>query len=378
MIGKLKAWFPIGVFAILWLDLWRQLSYEWQTNEQYAYGWFVPILAVSLFLKKWPTRPVPWVSARGEGARRSIFDSPGFRSQPHSALSSPVASAPPSPVSSPFLLSIFIFLLCLFLFPLRVVHEINQDWSLCSFLLTLTVAGLSLYAVFLMGGWPWVKHFAFPICFTLVAVNWPNRIENSLKYRLMNAVAGLTVELAGWLNIPALQHGNVIQLSTGPVGVEDACSGIRSLQSTIMAGWFLGEFYLLRWPQRFLLLALGPPLAFFFNIIRTLFLTWQASMAGEAAISRWHDSAGITISVVCLGCLWLIAVLMVRRQKPAASSPGVSGAGESRPVFSPALVRGRWSVAGSPRAFMLACGLWTLCVIAFTEAWYRAHETRPR
>ena len=26
---------------------------------------------------------------------------------------------------------------------------------------------------------------------------------------------------------------------------------------------------------------------------------------------------------------------------------------------------------------MLACGLWTLCVVALTEAWYRAHESNP-
>jgi len=219
--------------------------------------------------------------------------------------------------------------------------------------------------VFLMGGWPWVKHFAFPICFTLVAVNWPYRIENSLKHRLMNAVTGLTVEILGWLNIPALQHGNVIELSTCSVGVEDACSGIRSLQSTIMASWFLGEFYLFRWPQRFLLLAVGPPLAFFFNILRTLFLTWQASSAGETAIAKWHDTAGITISLFSLGCLWLIAALMVRRQKPLVGSPGVS-----RPAL-----RDLWPVVSRARAFMLACGLWMLCVIALTEAWYRAHET---
>jgi hypothetical protein len=26
------------MFAVLWLDLFRQLSYQWETNDQYAYG----------------------------------------------------------------------------------------------------------------------------------------------------------------------------------------------------------------------------------------------------------------------------------------------------------------------------------------------------
>mgnify|MGYP000444779434 CR=1 FL=1 len=35
-------------YSALWLDLIRQLSYTWSTNEQYAYGWFVPIFAAAL------------------------------------------------------------------------------------------------------------------------------------------------------------------------------------------------------------------------------------------------------------------------------------------------------------------------------------------
>src|ERR1700733_4449464 len=206
----LKTWLPFVVFAILWVDLIRQLSYMWSTNEQYAYGWFVPLLALGLLWKRWLTRPAPQLGA-----------SPGW-------------------------LVALVVSLALMLLPVRVIHEINQDWSFCSYLLTLLVVALSLYAVFLMGGWHWVRHFAFPICFILVAVNWPYRIENSLKYRLMNAVSSLTVEIIGWLGIPAVQHGNVIELASCSVGVEDACSGIRSLQSTIMAAFFLGELYWLK------------------------------------------------------------------------------------------------------------------------------------
>jgi hypothetical protein len=36
-------------FAALWADLIHQLSYVWRTDEQYAYGWFVPLLAAGPF-----------------------------------------------------------------------------------------------------------------------------------------------------------------------------------------------------------------------------------------------------------------------------------------------------------------------------------------
>ncbi len=384
-VGKRKLWFSLALFSILWLDLCHQLSYMWSTNEQYAYGWFVPILALGLFLKKWPTRPA--VSSQSSIVGGFAVSSPVVRGLVGLAVSSPVVRG-------------LVVLLAVLLLPLRVIHEINQDWSFCSYLLTVCVVGLSLYAVFLLGGWPWVKYFAFPICFILVAVNWPYRIENSLKHRMMNAVAALTVEIAGWLNIPALRHGNVIELATGSVGVEDACSGIRSLQSTIMAGFFLGELYLLTLPRRFLLVAIGVPLAFAFNIARTLFLTWQASASGSAGVTKWHDSAGMTISLVCFACLWLIALWLRRSTTPETPvlrrfSEGGSTL-NSQPVttlnsqlstldpstLNPQLstsakwsvVSGQWSVVSK---YLVACGLWSLISIITTEVWYRSHETDP-
>jgi len=55
----LSAFLPLALFSVLWIDLIRQLSYQWSTNEQYAYGRFVPFLALGLLLKKWPDRPAP-------------------------------------------------------------------------------------------------------------------------------------------------------------------------------------------------------------------------------------------------------------------------------------------------------------------------------
>src|SRR5260370_30717332 len=41
---------PIVVlFAALWGILWWQLSGEWSVNDQYSYGWFVPLFAIVLF-----------------------------------------------------------------------------------------------------------------------------------------------------------------------------------------------------------------------------------------------------------------------------------------------------------------------------------------
>jgi exosortase len=350
---------PLSAFAILWADLIRQLSYMWSTSEQYAYGWFVPVFAVGLFLKKWPGRPL--TIERGLGTKDQ---GPGTMDQ-----GSVVGG--------------LVVLCAASLLPLRIVHEVNQDWALFSWLMTLVVVGLTLYAVFLLGGWPWVRYFAFPICFIFVAVRWPYRIENSLTYRLMGVVASLTVELLGWLGVPAAQHGNLIEVATGTVGVDEACSGIRSFQSSLMAGLLMGELYLLRAWARAGLVGLALLLAFGFNVVRTLILTWQANAHGVSAVDRWHDSAGMTITIACFFCLWAVAVLITkcwgergesRKQKAEiapADEPQVSGLS-----LHPS---GSFQLSGFSsqpcRRFMLAVGCWALVSIAATEAWYRSHET---
>jgi exosortase len=353
---------PLILFGVLWADLVRQLSYTWETSEQYAYGWFVPFFALALFWRRWMTRP----AAR--------------------------------PQVSPFWLVALVVLAAVVLLPVRVVYDINPDWPLCSWLMTLTVVGISLYAIFLLGGWTWVRYFAFPVCFILVAVQWPYRIEKALTQNLMQVVAGLTVELLGWFNIPAFQHGNLIELSTGVVGIDEACSGIRSFQSTLMAGLLMGELYRLRVWARAGLVGCGLLLAFCFNVVRTLLLSWQASQHGLSAIDKWHDPAGMTIAVACFFALWLLAVLIKHKwststlPSPLRLDRG-EGQGEVSPSSSlssremakqpvspgplPSLQPLAFSLQPSfPRRYLLAVGCWAILCLVATEVWYRSHEVK--
>ena len=97
-----------------------------------------------------------------------------------------------------------------------------------------------------------------------------------------------------------------------PVGVEEACSGVRSLQSTIMAAFFFGE--LLKFPKtlRVTLLALAIPLAFTLNWLRTLTLTLAAHWGGKEQLDAWHDIAGNTAAV---GGFVLVLVLAWAMQR---------------------------------------------------------------
>ena len=88
-----------------------------------------------------------------------------------------------------------------------------------------------------------VSSLRFPLLFFLVSVPWPTLIEYPLIQTLTRMDVSATCDLVGWFGIPAVPHGNVIEVATGMVGIDEACSGIRSFQASLMISLFLGEYY---------------------------------------------------------------------------------------------------------------------------------------
>ena len=224
----------------------------------------------------------------------------------------------------------------------------------------------------------------FPLAFFLVAVPWPTLVEGPLIQALSRANAGAVIELLNGWGVPAIQHGNTIEISTGVVGIDEACSGIRSFQATLMISLFLGDLYRFGLARRSLLCFSGFFLAFVFNVGRTFLLTLVAARKGLEAIARWHDPAGVTILLACFGTLWLLALALRRRPGPdperghsAPLSERVQPGADKR-AGAPGLAGP--AVRFWPASSMLGLlAVWLLVVDAGLEVWYRAHEWKlPR
>jgi exosortase len=324
---KVAAWPPpvtLFFFALLWFEVINQLKGEWWINPQYGYGWSVPFLALYLFWKRWSGRPDPTL--------------PRSRVLPITFLAC----------------SAFLF------FPIRFVAEANPDWRLLSWMLALVAVTISLSFLFMAGGRPWLRYFAFPIFFFLVAVPWPTHLEQLIVQNLMRTVAAINVSLLNIAGIPALQHGNVIEVNSGLIGIEEACSGVRSLQATFMISLFLGEFYSFTIRRRFLLIFAGALLAFVCNIARTAFLVWLGANRGKSAIEAWHDPAGLTILLVCLFGLWSLSLMMQRR--PVSTMASQPTENKSFPF------RLR-------RSLVVSLVVWLLAAEAGVQFWYRLHQS---
>jgi exosortase/archaeosortase family protein len=186
-------------------------------------------------------------------------------------------------------------------------------------------------------------------------------LETFLVQSLTRWNVAATVESLGVLGVPAIQHGNVIEIGAGMVGIDEACSGIRSMQATLMISLFLGEFYLLNARRRSLCVLAAVGCSCVFNLARTSFLTWVGATKGTPAIAHWHDPAGVTILIACFVSLWVVARLLARGESQSTARWG-------RPFAI--------SVLPFSSSVLLACALggWLALVETGTELWFHLHE----
>jgi exosortase len=290
------------------------LADHWRLNPQYQYGWFVPALAIYAAYERWQTRPAPGAPMRG-----SLY----------------VASV----------LSVLLLPAWFFILP-------NTAWPLVHWIFVTQIAAITLAIIAASGGWRWVRHFAVPILFMFTAVPWPDQIESPVMHFLRQTATSVAVFGLDLLGVTALQHGSVLEVAGGAVGVDEACSGIRSLQGSLTASLILGEFYRFDPLRRVLLVALSIATAFAMNFIRVGFLAWNAAKSGVGSVHQWHDSAGITSFLVCVAVIWAAAFRLDTTAARISISADVPPA---HPL---------------PRWFAPAVAAWISFAIVCAELWY--------
>ena len=266
-----------ATLGLLWFVLCRNLSLEWSSNEQYSYGWFVPFFAAFLFWLRFED-----ASHLRSGSRLSV-----------NGYSEDTGSPPLT--NNQKLITIGAIIALAMIAPIRLFQYANPDWRPLSWVHALTVVGLTLLVIGYWGGKAAVRHFAFPVCFILVAVPWLTPIEAPLVQWLMRIVASVATETLTLFGIPAQLEGNLIRVNNGVVGVSEACSGVRSLQTSLMIGLLFGELKRLTTVRRVALVGAALAIALLANFGRALFLVWIAATQDLAAVEKWHDIAGFAI-----------------------------------------------------------------------------------
>jgi exosortase len=324
--------FNLALLAFFWLLLFNRIHTEWIVNDLYSYGWAVPFLAIYLFMERWRDRPAP-------AAKR-----------PHPAwLILPIA-------------------VVLAYAPIRLINEANPDWVKINVYMTTTVAALSFAALFAIGRIRYMWHFAFPIFFIYTALPWPVAVEENIVQTLTRWNTAISADTLTMCGIPAMHTGNLIQIGNQWVNVAEACSGIRSLQTSFMMSLFLGEFYRLGPIARVLLMLSSFLVAFLLNVGRTTTLTYIAGKHGSEEMEKWHDHVGTAVMILCLAGLWFVALGFDKwKQKQDAAKPAPAPQPQHPPIPVP-----------FPTAFVVFAVIALIAAEVTTESWYRYHEAKLR
>jgi len=336
---------PFVFFGALWFILCRQLSGEWSVNEQYNYGWFVPFFALYLFWLRWEDRPI-----EGRYPPRSNFGT--------------------APRPSLQIVAILIGVPALFLLlPVRLFEIANPEWRPVAWIDAALVVTLTLLYLWYVGDRPWLRHFAFPVAFIFVAVPWVTPVEAPIIQGLMRAVAAVAAETIALFGIPAQLEGNLIRVTSGLVGVNEACSGVRSLQTSLMIGLLFGELKRLSISRRIVLIAGAVAIALIANFLRATLLVWIAATKSISEINRWHDLASYTIiGLVFVGTL-ILATLLGRKKEQGRAKM------EDGDIQHPTSdIEHRISYSALPASYLVFALCWIVAVEAGAQLWYRAHE----
>lgn len=175
-----------------------------------------------------------------------------------------------------------------------------------------------------------VALFIFPVFVWLISAPMGAAVEAEFSPFLQRKVVTVVSFVFEVLGVPILQQGNVLVLPTGRVGVEEACSGIRSLTGCLFAGSFLAAVFLETFPRKLALVSAALVLAFLANLARGLFLTGWAYRHGPQSIEGTvHDVAGY--AVLGLTTVGLLCLLPIFRARISAGTPHRRSPVDTRP-----------------------------------------------
>lgn len=266
-------WSPV-VVVVVWLI--EKASWYWINRPDMQFGWVVPVLAGYVLFEVWRDRPEIKTQWRGG-----------------------------------ILVGLVLGMICLF---------VTQIYQAAYGLTSTSMSGLGIgyifvvfsYLAYLYGLWG-VRVFGFGFAFLLVSLPLPNSLQAGIIAVLQSFISNITVEFLLLIGIAAELQGSLIHLPKGIVGIDEACSGIRSLQSSAMVSLFIGYLSLRKWISRCALLMAGVVAAVLGNLIRVFWLSWAASTRGLDAVDITHDTAGWSIllfTIVGVGAFsWLFGRL---------------------------------------------------------------------
>ena len=255
----------LGLLIIIIWSYWPTITglfTAWQTDDNYSAGQIVPLIAVYLL---WRQRKV----------FRGSLQTPGWYG--------------------------WIALILLAEATRTYGYFFMRPWvEKCSLLL---IAG---GFVVIVAGWKVFRQVLWIVLFLFLMVPLPGRVHNLISPPLQSIATTGSVFLLEAFGTSVSRQGNIIMLNGDtPLGVAEACSGLRMLVAFVIAAAFIA--YLVKRPrwQKAVLLASSIPVAVICNVIR-IFITalLMLYLGSEVGQKFFHDIGGYVMIAIAVSLLF--------------------------------------------------------------------------
>ncbi len=303
---------------LLWADVLFRLERIWRADEQYAYGYLIPLVVIWLWVVRWPGTP-------------------------H------MASGPLTWYRSWYKITAAVMWALTWLL-VNAAQSVQPYGRLWLWLESALAVIATLAIIRIIWGASVMKKSAGVVLLLLLAVPWPSALEVPLTGSMALWVTTITVDLLNVSGPVVLQQGRLIDFGgAAPLGVDEACSGIRSLQLALAVAFCLGEILQHSVSRRLVLCVVAVVAAFLGNLIRTLSLAWVAMHGGVDHFQLAHDVLGVLLMAMILAGVGAVAYLLggnAERNIPIHASEPVAASSD------------RWAIAGV--AMLMALSTWIM------------------
>ena len=181
-----------------------------------------------------------------------------------------------------------------------LIGELGSEFFLPRISFVVLVAGI----IWTFWGIRRAGKLTFPLLLLGTMVPLPVIVYNLVAAPLQLLASNAATAIAQLAGTSAYQDGNIITLANMSLGVEEACSGLNSLSSLVIASIVLSFTQFQNGLARIGLILLSIPLAIFVNILRVAGTAILADHDEKFARGFYHSFSGWLIFVVGLGALY--------------------------------------------------------------------------
>jgi exosortase len=273
-----KLHFQLALLLLAFLALYypfiQTLMRDWDTNDNYSQGYFIPFVAA--FMIWWLRAELAAIEIRPSNWGIAL-----------------VAFG---------LLQLFI-------------AKVGSEYFLQRTSMIVVLFGI---AFFLFGG-RFTKTIWLPLVYLIYMIPIPAIIWNRIAFPMQLFASALTEDVVRLIGIPILREGNVLHLAQTSLEVVDACSGLRSLVNMLALATAFAFLVNTQVWKRWVLFLAAFPIAVIVNIIRLSVTAVLASRyGGDVARGFLHDFSGWLVFVAGIALLILTQSLLGR----IAARPG--------------------------------------------------------